>query len=1153
MAQYKILKDDCLSLLAQRFNTSPEILMGLNSEQIKNPDLIYEGDTLTLPDPAIESIPLDGSRIALPAAPKKPAGGEDTCSSPIDYADILYVPAHPKTGKKAWYALTDEAKKILESEKAILDSMVVEGDVTTTTQNLNKLGVLSKFASKNFEQFMKPNEAEEYKTLCLFKWVITRYAYKAPDSNPFNVLHDMAEKANIEMGGLKRKVKHWKSHVERIQSYYEQQDAMQQKMEMARLGIDGVSGASVNTAQVEQAKQTKVDQYVLDQLHNVVLDQVNDKLEDLEKSAIRLAEDIKATDDTYFTYKEELNYFTSEQQLSIQKNTKLLAIGRYELGIAQQPHDKALARIKELIDLATRTYGMNWYSVRLGALNRLGFVVKEQCLTLEQLEGSGEHQQGPAILNSVMPNWREKGQVIDITKDIGKDKDSFIRQLYLDTKGGQGLEANEALVNDVTLNWSYYPSLALIALIDATVIKHQQNLNQIFKASLPVDDLFNQLLWVKKVAKARIEFLKKIAQKRLDNLNPSLEFTIPSVAALPAKLNLLWDNAYKPKPKNKPGFINQAKLNDLQVVECSLMSTGEVFYVRGPAWYMPESNSHDLCTQAGGHVRNITEKITFSDAKVKAENVKANKQLALAKALEELSNPQLQELTIEANFNSTFWSDGYHYQGGVSPDGNGAQYSADVGAQLFRFSSKAAATLNTPLSDYQKLIENPKQLGASGEISANISVLQAQANFMFWLPFEKSNQGKKDIKEVAGYNFNLGYQNARNYRLEYPVGCLAAKIEGSVFGMAGASCQLSGKVAFGASDVGSGNFGIKGSSVTAFDPNIQRVNVLTEGPVSANVAAEAGFKADVFAGVEAGGSLGATVYWQPSKQKKADDEQPNKDTNSSRNDEPWQKLGSINGELSVAYGAGGQADFRLVFQGGVLVVVAAAKWVMGPGASGKLAINLDMLGVDRFVDTLLGVFKMHDFKRLDVFGDVDSEGKNEHFTQLNNVLTMAVALGLSVADVLLMPTSVWANYQQIKLGREYAPFLATNILRADKQAIMKPWVTKLPPETLCNLFNCLTLEQDKPIRSSGGREIFTIDESNQRLAQGIVQIMQWLVEDEKSGKGEKNEGEISSKRQWKESLIRMNDDPAILKDKPFPRCQDSCPNLRSPKNPAMEG
>ncbi|MGO2497468.1 MAG: LysM peptidoglycan-binding domain-containing protein [Vibrio litoralis] len=1088
--QYTILKNDCLSILAERFNTTKDILMSLNSEQIKNPDLIYEGDKLTLPDPAIESVPLDGSRIELPKPPKELAGGVDTCSEPLDFADILYLPAHPKTGKKCWYSITEEAKQIIEQEKALLDTTIVEGNVQATTQNLSQLGVLSKFAAKHFEQFMSQENADDYKTLNLFRLVITRYLYKKSDNDPFDVLYDMAQKANIELGSIKRKLAQWKKYAEKVQDDIERTNAMARDRANSR--VDAISGASINTAREACNQQAKVDQYVLDQLHNTVLDDITDKIESMEEAAIDKAEEMNSDDGTEFVYREELKYFTSEQQETIEKHAKMLSDAHDEMSIAQLSHDKAKQKLKALTQQFQRVslhpYGANWYFAAVSNLNRQGLVVKEQCLTLAQLEGDSPANQGPKVLNEKMPDWRLPNQVIDI------EKDDLIEALYVQSKGNKQptkddseTEGMSSLVNDVVLDWSYYPSLALIALIDNTITEHQKNLAQVLGTTLPLDELFNKLLWVKKVAKARIELLKSVAQSRLESSNSTLEFQSPFVASLPAKLTLLWDNTYKPKMKNKAGFENQAELNDLQVVECSLMSSGELFYLRGPAWYMPEKNSDDLCLLAKGHVRNITGQIQFASQQSNGETpTPAN---SLSEALDKLKKPKvtldLFPLTKEKKFDTAFWSDGYHYQNGISPDGKEAQYSADAGAQLFRFSSKAAATLNTPLSSYQDALKNPKQLGGSTEVSANFALLQAQASFMFWLPFGKGNENVKDIKDASGYELKLDYVDVHNKEHQYEAGCLAAKIEGSVYGLAGASCQLSSKVAFGASDTGSGNFGLKGSSVTAFDPNIQSTNVLNSGPVSADYAAEAGVTVDAFAGVEAGGTLGATVYWWPPK-----------DTNE-------KKLGSINGELSASFGAGAKGEFRLLFQGGVLVLVSSAKLVMGPGASGKLAINLDMLGVDRFVDTLLGVLKQHDFKRLAVFGDVDEDGKNEEFVKLNNVLTLAIAMGLTVADVLLMPVSTWAKYEQSTLSKEYAPLLANRTIDKQHQVTMKAWVTKLPPETLRNLFVTLIMEQDKP---SGQ---YNVAQSNQRLAQSIVQIMQWLVDDENDN--------ISSKRQWKES------------------------------------
>jgi LysM repeat protein len=51
---YTIQKGDTLSALAKRFNTTVEALARTNN--IKNPDKIYAGKTLSVPSPATSSI-----------------------------------------------------------------------------------------------------------------------------------------------------------------------------------------------------------------------------------------------------------------------------------------------------------------------------------------------------------------------------------------------------------------------------------------------------------------------------------------------------------------------------------------------------------------------------------------------------------------------------------------------------------------------------------------------------------------------------------------------------------------------------------------------------------------------------------------------------------------------------------------------------------------------------------------------------------------------------------------------------------------------------------------------------------------------------------------------------------------------------------------
>ncbi|QAV06109.1 hypothetical protein FORC76_2612 [Vibrio cholerae] len=247
------------------------------------------------------------------------------------------------------------------------------------------------------------------------------------------------------------------------------------------------------------------------------------------------------------------------------------------------------------------------------------------------------------------------------------------------------------------------------------------------------------------------------------------------------------------------------------------------------------------------------------------------------------------------------------------------------------------------------------------------------------------------------------------------------------------------------------------------------------------------------------------MYWAPPEVKCLTKSKPPK---------PPKKLGSIDGKLSGSFGAGYHAEFRLLVQGGVIILVASAGLVVGPGCTGKVAINIDANAADEFIGCLLGVLKQSHFRRLAIFGEADANGINDSFNELNSLMTLVLGMGLSVAQVSLMPVTALAGYKQQVLSREYAPLLAKriNILDQLEKERMRAWVIQLPPETLCNILSSLVQGQSR-----------TKQEANQLQAQAIVQIMQWLSAD-------KSVGEEANQRQWKETLIAMGKLPAGKKD-----------------------
>ncbi|MES1383947.1 LysM domain-containing protein, partial [Vibrio cholerae] len=157
-------------------------------------------------------------------------------------------------------------------------------------------------------------------------------------------------------------------------------------------------------------------------------------------------------------------------------------------------------------------------------------------------------------------------------------------------------------------------------------------------------------------------------------------------------------------------------------------------------------------------------------------------------ALNALSKPEntldLMPIKASAEFDTAFWQDSYHYQGGKGPNGETSAYSVDAGAQLLRLSTKAEADLNSPVSTYQNLIKKRRDIGGSGSISAQFTALQGLLSFAFWLPLIPENKAMKpeQVEQVKGYSINLTYLDKHSREHKYEAGDLRVCITGSVYG-----------------------------------------------------------------------------------------------------------------------------------------------------------------------------------------------------------------------------------------------------------------------------------------------------------------------------------------------------------------------------------
>lgn len=1095
---YKIKDGDCLALIAERFNTTPEALAKLNSEQIKHLDFIYEDNVLTISQP--EVLETDGSRIAFVKAPTEMNGGNDTFESKRrEWADILYVPAHPKTGEQMWYAISEFAKTQLLEEKAAMAQGINPDDAKATLQHLNRLGVLSKFSAKTHEQFLSKADRTTYRTLLLTKAVITTQAYGKQKANDF--LLSAAALVNIALEASRAEIA-------------EDEDAKNRTIyfNFSTLYHGRVEDKS-------QQAQAYFNQTVDQQLRSLVLKRIDEEVTRLEQAAEKLAASNVSEDGSHFVYVKSLEYFTTPKEHTLHVYVNQYRQARKALKtddeIALSSHEGARAYVESwgehlnsAFDAIVSIYGDTdslMCARALRYLNQHGLVVKEQSLRLDQLEGTSPRNQGPKAFESL--SWREsvngRAKPLDIKVD---HVTTAIKELYKELKGPE-LDVSTAsynlfdAFNHIDYDWSYYPTKALILVVDATLETHQSKLSELFGGNkTPFDELFRWLLWIKKVALARLDALKYLAQEKAEKGAQGMRFLLSEANTLPLVLTSLWDeSAFKPKPISQPGFVNRSKFNDIQVVECSLLSDGKVFYVRGPQWYLPE-NEGDC--RSGFHVKVLTKHITFEDVNSSAKVVKASN---INEAVEALSEPNmtvgLLPIIQQLESTSSFWQDSYHIR--YKDKTEVSSYSVDAGAQFLRFVTQSEQSLNQPFESYQALIKKPTHFGASGTASANLTALQGQIGVTCWLPAYPEN---KDVpkfapNKVKDHPLSWDWIDKNKGSQTFALGRFSACIAGAVYGLAAVSCQLSSKVEFGSTCLDDG-VGIKGYTVGLFDANVYDAYGLNGGDLRsaerAKIASDALKGVNAFAGIKAGGKLGAEVYWRAPVDKA-----------------PRTKLGSINGELSASYSIGANNYFELKLQGNMLLLIANAGVVVGPGGSGKMAIALDSEATDTFVHHLLSLLKRKEFRRLEVFGDVDQNGDNVSYALLNDVITVAIATGLTIGSALLIPTEMLQNFKKQALSKDYTPAIAKRIGDNKEGNVerMRRWVEKLPPETLCNLLNCLVQHQNS-------------SDDNYKQAQAIVQVMKWLADDNKE------QGE-TKQRQWKEALIAMGNLPKGEKNYPL--------------------
>lgn len=312
------------------------------------------------------------------------------------------------------------------------------------------------------------------------------------------------------------------------------------------------------------------------------------------------------------------------------------------------------------------------------------------------------------------------------------------------------------------------------------------------------------------------------------------------------------------------------------------------------------------------------------------------------------------------------WNEEYT---GYSKEGTCIDISAS--AQFLRFSSNAACQASW----------NPDTKAASitGEAKTELALFSGQVDSSFYMP-DRIGWRLKFIINDDNKEANLGI--------------LRTRIDTGLTGYAGASALIEGNLQFVASGGQQKIMGLRAPR-SRFEARQQGFVVQTDGtpPQSANV------KAELFAGVKAGGSVGGALQWLKPFDSLVEIlpgmvralggntnglEQllpaPKSDEDSSHSGEftDFASL-SLGGELQL--GAGFSGDYQFYFKNGRFKFHAAGGLCLGPGAKGMVQGEISP---EMFIEfAVWAVYQLYgiDFKHLGII-------KKEAFMALSSILVM---------------------------------------------------------------------------------------------------------------------------------------------------------------------
>ncbi|MGL4577298.1 LysM peptidoglycan-binding domain-containing protein [Vibrio metoecus] len=1104
MSIHLIQRGDTLSVLAKRYNTDVATLQRLNARQIKDIDLIYNGNTLVLPE--VYDV-ASGEREAKQILSNERLTLSE-CSVP-QFVDALYVPEHPNTRKQMLILLTEEAKKyVIEDNQRC--KAALQGDKETVLKQLTKLGVMDQFNSIAHEAFLKhidEQKAQDYRE-ALLEHMALSHCYQN------NFLQFPLEN---ELIGLSRII----ARQQQIEKQYQDalRDIEQRSQGSSWLPIGGMMGEIMLTKDAIAGAEThRVAQ--LKKLQKSLIKQLEKSIQRFEKEAMELAAKTSLEEQgKHYQFSDKHAYYTSNIELKIYNALETIKKERKKIGLCDDIDSADLTISTAIPSLKTayesyqywqgrahkvlnRLMGQGHWNPRtfftstksdnrlqnpdfyaaVYQLNQTGTVLKEQCLTEDELFKGWEQVEQVRIAIK-----EQRASIADLNHLLGS------------------INQQSPIASSMGYYCVYVLNLLLLQEVALRVQDFAERLGENAQYAQYVKSL---LRYAEAAQQRRASLLTLATQKAKAPHWDYLKRDITFIGDVPvwddsSRTVLMNETQWQPQNLNNQIFANSG-INQRTVVECALSSdpTTALYILSDSPVLSADVAENKKCTSVIS--LNLATLASREKGKITAELKKALGSESVLKSL------KFEQTATWVNVEDiVFPWQTQRFENEMF--GINTAYETSGGVQFARYVYSAEAKVD------HELIKADSSTLVKVELKAGLTL--ASAERCFTIRFPNTGALPLDIR------YRVRESNERRIK---NIGTAVLVIEGKVYGVLGASLKLGTELHIGNIEESRAGFGaqrvkplgIKGTVPSRADYSSYAVSSLgTRGSNDNAIGAGIKAEASAFAGLEAGGMLSCKYDW--TKDKKS----------------PPQNLFKVSQDFKMSLGIGYEGVLQCTFQNGRFIFITALGASTGLGIGGKFATELNPAAANDFFAALLAVMQNSGFQRFEFF---DESGEVNTFAAFNTILTVAAAFGLTVGQVMMLPFNIITNMEKQASDKDNAYFVANFLLSKEHQRENQQWIANMPAETLAKLLSVLVHYNDIPsmaIFQSQREQRKNAATRNENQRKAINQILLWLG-------GEK--ANQSGMRRFENALQRMGlADPTQLdKAEQWPRYAKNVLSLR---------